>query len=287
MQFSGPSLAQEPQVFDPAADVSVAKPAFAKGAGPAVLIDEAHHNFHTAQARFKPFADLLRNDGYTVTASQQPFTAAVLARAKVMVVANALNQVNVDHAELPTPSAFTAPEIAAVKAWVEQGGALLLIADHMPFAGAANDLAAAFKVSFVNGFAFHIPPLPGDAFTRADKTLGEDRITQGLTRVVTFTGSAFDAPGAKPLLTFPKGYQVLTPKVAWQFSPSTPQVDAAGKLQGATLTVGKGKVAVFGNAALFTAVDSGGAQFGFNSPDAPEDKPFVLNVVRWLAGALK
>ena len=73
-----------------------------------VLIDAAHHNFHTAEARFKPFADLLRNDGFKVAGSQEPFTSAVLARAKMMVIANALNQVNVDHGELPTPIGFHA-----------------------------------------------------------------------------------------------------------------------------------------------------------------------------------
>ena len=80
---------------------------------------------------------------------------------------------------------------------------------------------------------------------------------------------------------------MLTPKVAWQFSPSTPQVDAAGKMQGATLSQGKGRAAVFGEAGLFTAQDAGGAKLGFNAPDAPENKQFVLNVVRWLAQALK
>ena len=274
---------------DPAADVSVAKPAFAKDAGPVVLIDAAHHNFDTAEARFKPFADLLRNDGFKVAGSEAPFTGAVLARAKVLVIANALDQPNVDHWQMPTPSAFTAAEIAAVKTWVEGGGALLLVADHMPFAGAVNDLAKAFGFNFINGFAFHMPgPRAGDIFARDDNTLRADSITKDLDRVVTFTGSAFSGPAAaKPLLVFPKGYAVLMPKVAWEFSPATPQEDAADKMQGASLAVGKGRLAVFGQAGMFTAQDSNGQKIGFNAPGAPDNKAFTLNVVRWLAGAIK
>ncbi|MHB1207184.1 MAG: hypothetical protein ACYCZX_16560 [Rhodospirillaceae bacterium] len=276
------------QLSDPDADVSVAKPAFAKDTGPVVLIDEAHHNYHTAEARFKPLAGLLRNDGFKVSGSQAPFAAAVLARGKILVVANALNQVNVDHWQLPTPTAFTPQEITAVRTWVEGGGALLLIADHMPFAGAVSDFARAFGFTFINGFAFHLPPRPGDIFTRADGTLKADVITTGITSIMSFTGSAFLAPAtAKPLMEFPKGYQVLMPKVAWEFSPATPTQDAAGALQGATMALGRGRLAVFGEAGMFTAQASNGNKFGFNSPDAPENKAFILNVVRWLAGVMK
>lgn len=283
---AAPVFAQ--QLADPDADVSVAKPAHPKGAGPLVLIDEAHNNFHTADGRFKPFADLLRNDGFRVEASKAAFTDASAARGKVMVIANAMAEG--EKGELPTRSAFPAADIAALKKWVEGGGALLLAADHMPNAGAAADLAQAFGFTYINGFAFHIPPKPGDFFSKADGTLKEDVVTKGLTQIETFTGSAFKFPqGARPLLVFPKGYQVLTPRVAWQFSPSTPQMDAEGLSQGAVMNVGRGRIAVFGEAGMFSAQsttrDTGEIlKFGFNAPEAPEDKQFILNVVRWLAG---
>lgn len=284
-----PAAAQ--QLADPDADVSVAKPAYAKGAGPLVLIDAAHHNFHTADGRFKPFADLLRNDGFKVEGSSAPFTDPASMRGKVMVVANAVNEANAEKWEMPTPSAFTAAEIAALKRWVDGGGALLLAADHMPFAGAAQDLGKAFGFTFVNGFAFHIPPKAGDFFSKDDGTLRDDALTKGISRIETFTGSAFTPPrAARPLLIFPAGYQVLMPKVAWQFSPSTPTVEAKGLAQGAVMTVGKGRIAVFGEAGMFSAQSSGGsggdppAKFGFNAPEAPDNKQFILNVVHWLAG---
>ena len=50
-----------------------------------------------------------------------------------------------------------------------------------------------------------------------------------------------------------------------------------------------GGVAVFGEAAIFTAQVAGPqkTKIGFNAPDAPKNKAFVLNVVRWLSGVLE
>ncbi len=50
------------QRADTGFNVSVARPAFT-GWHPRVAIDEAHNNFHTAEGRYKPFADLMSNDG--------------------------------------------------------------------------------------------------------------------------------------------------------------------------------------------------------------------------------
>jgi hypothetical protein len=106
--------------------------------------------------------------------------------------------------------------------------------------------------------------------------------------VRTFTGSAFTAraPGARPLLTLGRGWTVLEPDTAWQFSASTRRVPGGGKLQGAVLEVGRGRVAVFGEAAMFTAQVTGPERVpsGFRAPGAEQNKQFALDVVRWLAG---
>ena len=83
------SAAAAQQVVNPNADVSVARPAYRTEQGPRVLIDEAHANFHTASGRYAPFASLLRNDGYRVAPNAAPFTAAGLAGADILVIANA------------------------------------------------------------------------------------------------------------------------------------------------------------------------------------------------------
>lgn len=108
---------------------------------PRILIDEAHRNFHTASDRYKPFADLMRNDGYRVDGSSLLFSPEVLNGANVLVIANALGPG--EHESRP---AFTPEEEATVVDWVRQGGALLLIADHAPFGFAAERLAQQFGV---------------------------------------------------------------------------------------------------------------------------------------------
>ena len=56
---------------------------------PAVLFDEAHHNFHRADGLYKPFVNLVTNDGYRVAVNGKPFTKDILGTHQVLVIANA------------------------------------------------------------------------------------------------------------------------------------------------------------------------------------------------------
>ena len=275
---------------DTDADLTVANPAF-RAAGPRVVIDAGHHNFHTADGRFAPFARLLANDGLRVGGSATILSDAALRGVAVLVIANPLAAINdPDRWYLPTPSAFTPDEIAAVRRFVEGGGGLLLVADHMPFAGAAHDLAAAFGVEYLNGFALSVPPdseFRPDLFTRENGGLADDPIVADVRQVRTFTGSAFTVrgPAARPLLKLSGAWTIFEPDTAWEFSAKTRRVSGEGKLQGATMTVGRGRVAVFGEAAMFTAQVRGPDRVptGFRAPGAEQNKQFVLDIVRWLA----
>jgi hypothetical protein len=287
------------QVADDSIDVSVSHPLFERDLGPIVAIDAAHHNFHTMEGRYAPFAALLRNDGFRVVGSTVPFAKDELARESLLVISNALNAANVDRWALPTPSAFTHEEIEAIQSWVNDGGALLLIADHMPFPGAVADLAEAFGVEFLNGDAYRPKDNRPDVFTLAEGTLTNDVVTRGrnaeeiLSAVETFRGSAFHLPpAARSLLTFSSVYRViippiaLTPENAAVVAPASLYVSAGGLSQGGVMKVGKGRIAVFGEAGMFTAQLLGSERkpFGFNV--APQNRQFVLNVMHWLSGAL-
>lgn len=271
-------------------------PTYTAGNGPVVMIDEAHQNFHTAGGRFLPFAELLRRDGYIVTGIGVPFSAESLKDATVLVISNALNERNVEDWSLPTPSAFTTEEIEAVRQWVEAGGALFLIADHMPFPGAAGELALAFGINFNNGFALDTTKRGADFFRRQSGTLREHTVTGGrgdserIDSVASFTGQAFQAenPAFEPLMVFDSGYISVMPEVAWEFTDSTRMIDIGGWYQGGVMTFGEGRVAVFGEAAMFTAQIAGEErrQFGMNSPYAPQNLQFLLNVMHWLTGVL-
>ena len=284
------------QVPDLAYAPPIPKPAYRTAQGPRVVIDAAHHNFHTVDERYKPFAELLRRDGYRVTGSSAVFSASSLASMDVLVIANALNAANDSNWSLPTPPAFTPEETAAVKKWVEDGGALFLIVDHMPFPGAAGDLARAFGVEFNNGFAVPsdlknggtIVFSPGKGLQPGLWTAGRSS-EEKVDSVATFTGSAFyPGPEAQPVLIFQEGYYSMTPEVAWEFKPNTPKIPIQGWCQGAVSKHGKGRVAIFGEAAMFSAQLSGPEknQMGMNSPIAKQNYQFLLNIVHWLSGAL-
>lgn len=279
LQLLLPAVVYAQQVGDPDFRPPIDKPAFAARQGPLVLIDEAHFNFNTAGGRYLAFAELLRRDGYVVEPLTLALSPEVLQRARILVVANALHQSDAKDWSPPNPSAFTEDEIAAVQRWVKMGGSMLLIADHMPFAAAANELAKAFGIRYLDGYA-SMPGKGGNlVFRKLDETLRDHEITRGIDAVATFTGSSFLCDsGGQPLLVF--GSQVVSMSVPMDPNP----MSVAGHLQGAVLEVGAGRVAAFGEAGMFSAqlVGPRKAPMGMNSPIARQNAQFVLNVLHWL-----
>ena len=270
--------------------------AYPAATGPRLYIDGGHHNFHTVDGRYAAFAHLASRDGYRVRGGNAEFSDALLATMDILVIANPLAERN-DNGRwsLPTPSAFTAGEIAAVHRFVERGGSLLLIADHMPFAGAVENLGTAFGISWINGFAFDdkqnsIFRLSRGAGLSPHAIFTGRNSSERVDSIVAFTGSAFWLPGGgTPLIYIPPHSRVLLPNVAWQFSDSTASISAAGMLQGAALIVGRGRVMAAGEAAMFSAQRAGpnGANMmGFNNAGAPQNAQFVLNVLHWLSQLL-
>jgi hypothetical protein len=296
------STASAQQVVDTSYDPFPRAQFHASGARTVVVVDEAHHNFHTASGRYRPFARLLETDGSVVRAGTARYDSSTLAHIRVLVIANALNAANEAGTEwkLPILSAFDSAEIASIDKWVRGGGSLWLIADHMPFAGAISNLARSFGVIWLDGFALPegqaADPRTGDfpiTFRRADGSLGEIPAEGGkqtrIDSVVTFTGSAFRiAPASlaasRPLFTFKGPTRVWLPRVAWQFGDSVASVSGDGFLQGALLHVGRGRVAVFGEAAMFSAQLKGPLRvpMGMNAPEAAQNARFTLEVLRWL-----
>jgi hypothetical protein len=271
-------------------------PAYEPGDGPVVFIDEGHHNFHTKEGRYKAFSNLLERDGYVVKGYTGEFKRSKLTGGKILVISNALNNKNVRDWTLPTPSAFTLKEINVLNKWVIDGGSLFLIADHMPMAGAATDLAADFGFEFTNGFVFDtaFPRVPA-IFTVQNGTLVESGITRGrndlerVGQIVTFTGQAFKPPeNATPILVFDQRFVNFLPDTAWAFRESTPKFNARGWSQGAYLKFGKGRIVVFGEAAMFSAQLAGPDKIkaGMNHEMAKENHQLLLNIIHWMDGKL-
>ncbi len=286
------------QTVDDGWSPTVSRPEFSRGDGPAVLVDAAHGNFHTIDGRFSAFAELLELDGYRVQSADTEVTEKLLGQASVFVISNAVYGGDDAEWTLPTPPAFTSEEVQVIVSWVGTGGSLLLIADHMPFPGGTADLADEFGIIFLNGFA--MKSFDGDgtlSFTRSAGSLADHDITRGRSEseevesIRSFTGQAFRfvAP-VQPLMYMPDDWEVLLPIEAWEHSESTPAVSARGLIQGGVLRFGSGRVAVFGEAAMFTAQsfvrDGVVNQMGLNHPLASENAQFVLNLMHWLSGLL-
>jgi len=183
-----------------------------------------------------------------------------------------------------------------IRQWVFEGGNLFLIADHMPMAGAAEDLARAFEFEFTNGFVFDTLSKGPAFFNLDEKTLTESIITKGrdsaesVEQIVTFTGQAFKIPDdATPILTFNKNYVNMLPDTAWVFDDETTKLNVEGWSQGAYKEYGKGKIVVFGEAAMFTAQLAGPEKrkVGMNNEVAPENYQLLLNIIHWLDGKLE
>lgn len=282
------------QKADESFNYKIKAPKYKKGTGTKVLIDGGHHNFHTYEGRFNPFAKLLEQDGYQLRGMQDTFSMEVLNSCDILVIANPLNAINAKGKwVLPNPSAFTDGEIKNVRDWVSAGGRLLLIADHMPFPGATFHLAKAFGFTFSNGFAMPLKrSTTKTIFSLKKGTLYENELTKGsnqeaaVTQVITFIGSAFKIPAtAIPILSFPADYRSLEPNTAWQFHAKTPEVPLTKDwYQGAYLNYGKGKIVVYGEAAMMTAqfIRNSNRKVGFNHPKADQNAQFVLNTIHWL-----
>jgi len=280
------------QQADPEFNTSVENPAY-KREGPRVMFDEAHHNFHTTEGRYKPFVDLMFNDGYRVVRNRLPFTKQRLDTFKILVIANALGAEEDDDPGADD-SAFNVDEITAVHDWVKDGGSLLLIADHAPFGGAASALANKFGVDMSKGYTFDpencVANLPSQLiFSRENKLLASHPITEGrnekerVNLVRSFTGQSLKGPeGSAAILILAN---TATDRPAFSAETST---SAAGRSQAVAFKFGKGRVVVQGEAAMLSAQISGADKnpMGMNVP-GNDNKQYALNLMHWLSGILK
>jgi hypothetical protein len=303
-------VAAQQQIPDPDFNASVETPAY-MSAGPTVAIDEAHGNFHTADGRYKPFADLLRSDGYRVLAFTSTFDARSLSQVDILVISNARNLAAVQRGDISQP-AFTDAEADAVHAWVEGGGSLLLVADHAPFGQAAERLGQRFGVAMGKGFAFdraHEGLTTTLDFSRDNHLLGDHPIIQGrgaseaLSHITTFTGQSLSVPaGAVPLMKLSETAREaptpddLTALNAAGQNPDSAQVGShsrpiAGRAQGIAMKIGMGKVVVLGEAAMLSAQvvrfpNGDEVEMGMNVP-GNDNRQFALNALHWLSGLIE
>ncbi|MCK7458771.1 hypothetical protein [Idiomarina aminovorans] len=90
---------------------------FSEQNSPVVFIDEAHNNFLTVNGRYRPFAQVLKSDGYTVKPNKSRFSSDSLSSADILVIANALDKSRRDW-NPPFTEAITNEEVSNIKRWV-------------------------------------------------------------------------------------------------------------------------------------------------------------------------
>jgi len=313
------TIAFAQQMADPNFSTKVEAPAYTSK-HPLVRIDEAHNNFHTADGRYRPFAELLRADGYRVEPSKKAFDKGI--DADVLVISNARGTAK------PADPAFTSAECDLLYDWVRRGGSLLLIADHAPFGAAAAELAARFGINMGKGFAMDLDPqniLDGPSilvYSDTNKLLGDHPIVRGrsdrerIHKIVAFTGqSLIPAPGADVLMKIgPNAFELAdrddthTIIAALGYDDDMKRVKdpepgaltdvkakygIAGRAQGLTMKVGKGRVVMLGEAGMLSAQvikfqrDGNAAEMkmGMNV-EGSDDRQFALNILHWLSGLL-
>ncbi|MBL4752321.1 MAG: hypothetical protein JKY52_01800 [Flavobacteriales bacterium] len=283
------------QYADTSYHPTIQNPAYDEGKGSSILIDEGHYNFHRKNGRYKTFSNLLERDGYVVKASRGKFDKKRLKSGKILVIANALNEKNRTAWYVPIYSAFTKREIKQVRDWVFHGGSLFLIADHMPWPGAAKDLALQFGFEFSNGFVLDTISKGPAIFSLKEGTLNKSIVTLGrdstetVEQVASFTGQGIKLPeDATPILIFNENYVNMLPDTAFVYDDKTRIINAKGYSQGAYKRYGKGRIVVFGEAAMFTAQiqEPEKTAMGMNNQNAPENYQLLLNIIHWLDGKL-
>jgi len=275
------------QQADPSFDTKVARPAY-RDQHPRVLFDEAHHNFHTTDGRYKPFAQIIASDGFKVIPNKGKFTKELLAGGEILIIANALGAEGMGAAGA-ADSAFTDAECDVVRDWVRAGGSLLLITDHAPFGSAAESLAKRFGVDMSKGYTSDPSNSEGDAtslvFTRKNGLLGDHPITRGrddserVNRIQTFTGQSLKGPAGSVAI-------LRLGDTATDELLEGKTTSAAGRAQGIAFAFGEGRVVVMGEAAELSAQLIGTQRFGMNVPGL-DNRQMALNIMHWLSGLLE
>lgn len=257
---------------------------------PLVTFDAGHHNRHSIKSSYRPFAELLRHDGYRVEESRGIIAPPILRGVRVLAIVTAMGE-----DEKNETAAFSEAECAAIQQWVARGGSLLLVTDHYPFGQAVTSLARRFGVEMAGGMTFDERNYDESSrddsqlvFSRENGLLAKHPINDGVSRVVTFTGQSIR--GGAPLLRLSDSavHRAAHPRVERrggdvlvnvEYGPPQP---ASGWAQAVAVQHGAGRVVVTGEAAMLTAQRDGDRRIGMNLPGV-DNKRWILNVLHWLS----
>lgn len=297
LTFVGLSIHMHAQMLnDSPFNAKVAHPKFAKGKGPSMLIDVAHHNFIVEMGLIKPLIDVISADGYQPSIDSALFTKDYLAKYKVVVITPAMPFRFGSKKEVTNEITFTDNELNALYDWVNEGGALLMLSEHAPIDKSMTPLFNKFGIQLSSGAVYDSLnydtsiSLPSKEtilqFTTQNGLLNQTHpITKGekagekINKIETYTGSSLYGQGYTNIFT-------LSPTAKMRkWSGALPA--GLGNSQGLAGTIGKGKVVAIGDCNGFTAMyvrSNTGDKFSAGMQvEAYDWKQFVLNTFHWLS----
>ena len=261
-----------------------------------MLIDGGHYNGHGINGTYAILAGTLRKNGFKVSGFEGKFEEASLKNTDILLISNPQpdrfdslvqrsKRANQEFrwADAATQSAYTISEISVIENWVKNGGSLFLILDHAPFGKTGGTLAAAFGVECRNVGTYdslsrdlsqpYTPSLKTIIFTRRNGLIGKHPILYGVDSVTTYTGESLMGPAKSELL-------LILPSTATDLDwiPETREFrnrPSLGRSQGVAFGYGRGRVVVFGEAAMINSESISHNNRG--------NWKFILNTIRWLA----
>jgi len=289
---------------DPAFKANVSRPAYTT-TKPRVLFDEAHLNQFGIEKAYRPFAELLRADGYQVDRGHATFTPAALNGQNVVVITNARGGVD-DAAGDP---ALTSAEVSALADWVSAGGSLLLVVDPGDVSSAVEPLASKLGVKLGGApmrDTVHFDKERGnpgyvlfDAGLLGDHPIMRGRdATEAIKVVESFGGQSLRGPtGSVELLrAAPGAFELRLPtrdqidSIAQANNGEVrirPQRVPVSGAQAVAFTHGSGRVVVVGESSMLTALvltpEDGSPERVGLTVVGRDNQQFALNVMHWLS----
>ena len=226
------------------------------------------------------------------------FDETALKNVDLLIIANATAS---EQKEDGSTSAFSENEINVLTDWIQNGGSLLLIADHDPFGSAASDLARALGVGMASVWTvdtLRVNPEIGKntwlEYTRENNGLGQHSILRAespesaIKRVITFTGQSlsFDSTWTS-ILQLSNSAQNFYTRADASIASADPSTyfGVPGQSQLIARKYGDGRIVIAGEAAMYTAqvvrVFFKTTHAGFNFQDY-DNKTLVVNIIHWL-----
>lgn len=281
---------QAQQLADELYRYAISNPTYPIAHGPIILFDDSHNNAVTLRGTYSPFSRLLKMDGYRLISSTNQISYNSLKEVKIYVTVNAMY--DLEDWNLPGRSAFAAQEIQILKQWVADGGNLFLVTDHMPCGAAIHDLAAAFGIHVINGFALRRDGKP-ELFSRLKNTLHANAITnspgQEIDSIMCWGGTGFlTPPSAQIISSLNADYTIYLPtdvrQIRSPLADTIPSLSGSGFVNGAYMSYGKGRIVIFGDGAIFSAQLYGvkSEKRGMNHPSAGQNAQLLLHLIHWL-----